>query len=116
VDEVGEVADRAEALVRRAMEQAAAEAAGAGEAGCEQAFQEATRMLTRMREQGVVGEGIGPPRREAFLRACARLPEDAQRCIAPSYSMTHADECRRAREALAPELQREVRELMNEAF
>ncbi len=115
-DPTDEISERAEALVRHAMEQAAAEADGQGEASCDQAFQEATRMMIRMREQGAVGDGIGPPRRAPFMQACARLPPAARRCIVPSYSMTHPEECRRAREELDPELQREVRGLMNEAF
>ena len=73
-------------------------------------------MMRTMIERGAISGGMGPPRREAFMRACARLPEASRRCIAPSYSLTNPEECRRAREALDPELQREVRGLMNQAF
>ena len=108
---------RAELLVRRAMQEAAEGIeAVEGVPACDRAFREATQMMRTMIEQGAISGGMGPPRREAFMRACARLPEESRRCIAPSYSLSHPEECRRARENLDPDLQREVRGLMNQAF
>lgn len=108
--------DRAEAMIRHALAEAARGATGAAEATCEQALQEATAMVRRLRSQNVVGDGVGEPNPEAFLAACRRLPEEMQRCTVPSYSMTNTAECAAARDRLDPEVRREVQGLVRQAL
>ena len=108
--------ERAEAMIRHALAEAARGATEGEAATCEQAFQEATAMVRRLRSQNVVGDGVGEPDREAFLAACRRLPEEMQRCSVPSYSMTNTAECAAARDRLDPALQREVRALVRRAL
>ena len=107
--------DRAEAMVRHALAEAARGATG-GEATCEQALQEATVMVRRLRSQQVVGDGVSEPNEAQFLAACRRLPVPMQRCIVPSYSMTNRAECAAARDRLDPALRREVQALVRQAL
>lgn len=82
------------------------ERVASGRTECESAF-EYTQGLAR-----TIGAGeSAAPDREAFLRDCDPLPLAVKRCMLPSYSMSHAAECRDVREALSPDLRERVRRL-----
>lgn len=82
------------------------ERVASGRSECESAF-EYTRGLART----VGAEESAVPDRDAFLRDCDPLPLAVKRCMVPSYSMSHAAECREVREGLSPELRESVRRL-----
>ena len=58
------------------------------------------------------GAKAAPPPRERFLRACAELPPDVQRCLDVTYHIQHAEACRAARNRVDPALRARVQALM----
>jgi hypothetical protein len=82
------------------------ERVASGRTECESAF-EYTRDLART----VGAEETALPARQDFMRDCDSLPLAVKRCMVPSYSMSHAAECREVRQGLSPELRERVRRL-----
>ena len=60
---------------------------------CETAYQGALAMIAQLREDtGQSGTGTAPDE-AAFLRACNRLPPEAQQCMVMSHALEHRAEC-----------------------
>ena len=79
-----------------------------GQQACEAAY----RTLLGMLSMPGRGGRATPPPRERFLRACAELPPDVQRCLDVTYHIQHAEACRAARDRVDPALRARVQALM----
>jgi len=93
--------------LRAALETAVAAAAQAetGANDCERAYNGLAAMAGELRDRmGESGPRGAAPDRAGFMTACGRMPAETQRCMVLSYSMSHVEECRRAREALPEDM------------
>jgi hypothetical protein len=85
-----------------------------GDTDCEKAYNGILAMMEAMQK----ATGRPAPRRmdqSAFMRGCAELPPQIQKCMVIGYGMQHQQECQAARAQLTPELQERVQGIMRGA-